>query len=89
MAIRSPKEIRPARIIAIVWVVLSLAGAVLVGIIGKLYLAKLGIILNETTSETVFMVMVTNTNIAPGIIAGILLSAILAAIMSTADSKSW
>lgn len=82
MAIRSAEEIKPARHIAMVWVVLSLAAAVLVGMVGRVYLPKP---LVGAASETVFMVM-TN-DIFVSFIAGVILSAILAAIMSTASSQ--
>lgn len=87
MAIKSPKEIRPARIIAIIWVVITLASAVILGILSKPYLqAHYGINLQTAAEQQkVFMILVQN--MFPTIIAGILLSAILAAIMSTADSQ--
>lgn len=82
MAIKSSSQIKKARIIALVWVVLTLCSAVLVGIIGRVYVAK---DLQGNMSETVFMVMVNH--MFPTFIAGILLAAILAATMSTADSQ--
>ena len=33
----SPKKVRPARIIAMVWVILTLGAAVLIGVLGKVY----------------------------------------------------
>ncbi len=85
MAIKSPNEVKPARIIAMVWVVISLAAAVMVGMFGKPYLAHIGAPLAAGAEETVFMVLVGK--IFPTVFAAILLSAILAAIMSTADSQ--
>ena len=85
MAIKSPKEVRPARIIAMVWVLVSLAAAVLVGYLGRPYFDILHQPLAVGAEETIFMVSVTK--IFPVVIASILLSAILAAIMSTADSQ--
>ncbi|MGF7056616.1 sodium/proline symporter PutP [Brassicibacter mesophilus] len=82
MAIKSSDHIKKARLIAMVWVIVSLGAAVLVGIVGKVYLTEA---LEGGAVETVFMVMVNST--FPTIIAGILLAAILAAIMSTADSQ--
>ena len=41
MGIRSSKEIKPARRIAMVWVIISLAIAVIIGIIGNPFVAKL------------------------------------------------
>jgi len=82
MAIRSPDEIRDARRVAMTWVVVSLVAAVAVGMVGRAYLVP-G--LEGTDSEKVFIVMVDR--MCPAIIAGVLLAAVLAAIMSTADSQ--
>lgn len=82
MAIRTSGEIRRATHIAMTWVVLSLAAAVAVGMVGRVYLTEL---LTGTASETVFLVM-TN-ELFPPIAAGLILSAVLAAIMSTASSQ--
>lgn len=83
MAIESPDKIKQARIIAMVWVIISLFFAVTIGIIGRAYLYPE--FLGDVGSETIFMVMI-NSIFTP-VIAGILLAAILAAIMSTADSQ--
>ncbi len=85
MAIRSANEIKPARRIAMVWVVISLACAVIIGIFGKPYLDAANAALSAGSEETIFITLVTR--IFPPIIAAVLLSAILAAIMSTADSQ--
>lgn len=85
MAIKSVKEIRPARIIAMVWVIISLASAVMIGLFGKPYLAHFATPLAAGSEETIFMVLVGK--IFPTVFAAVLLSAILAAIMSTADSQ--
>jgi len=82
MAINDPEEIKQSRTIAITWVTISLVFAVIVGLVGRAYVPEF---LAGATSETVFMVMV-NSLFHP-IIAGIMLAAILAAIMSTADSQ--
>ncbi len=82
MAIRTSKEVSQATHIAMTWVVLSLAAAVAVGIVGRVYLQTP---LEGTASETVFLVM-TN-ELFPPIVAGLVLSAVLAAIMSTASSQ--
>lgn len=82
MAISSSKEIKPATNIAMTWVVLSLAAAVAVGMVGRVFLETP---LVGTESETVFLVM---TNIMfPPVVTGLILSAVLAAIMSTASSQ--
>ena len=82
MAVRSSGEIRQATRIAMTWVILSLAAAVAVGMVGRVFLADS---LEGTASETVFLVL-TNTMFPP-FLAGLILSAVLAAIMSTASSQ--
>ena len=79
MAIESPDQIRKSRIIAMVWVTITLAAAILVGIIGKAYMPNLA------DGETVYMEMI-NKMFNP-VVSGILMTAILAAIMSTASSQ--
>ncbi len=86
MSIKSSKLIRKSRIIAMVWVIITLFAAVMIGALGKVYLQHIGVdALEGAASETIFMVMVQH--LAPGFIAGILLCAIIAAIMSTSDSQ--
>lgn len=82
MAIRSTSELPQATRIAMTWVILSLAAAVAIGMVGTVYLSTP---LEGTNSETVFLLM-TN-QLFPPIVAGLLLSAVLAAIMSTASSQ--
>lgn len=97
MAIKSSKEIQPARVIAMFWVIITLAAAVVIGALGKLFFESglapqefVGMVEND--SEQVFMLLIQSifgmsNNIILIIIAGLLLTAILAAIMSTADSQ--
>lgn len=82
MAIAKPKDIKPATIVAMIWVIISLVAAVMIGPSANAYLSQP---LAEGQHETVFMVLV-NQMFHP-VITGILLSAILAAIMSTASSQ--
>jgi len=79
MAIRSQKEVKKSAIVGISWTVLILLFSVAVAAVGRLFLGNL------EDSSLVFIMMVRR--IFPGVIAGILLSAILAAAMSTADSQ--
>lgn len=82
--IRSARAVPTARRIAVSWTALSLIGAMLVGLAGAAYVDNnLGGQLAD--SETIFMVLVDA--VFHPLIAGILLAAILAAIMSTADSQ--
>lgn len=83
-ATRSNKDITTARRIAVGWSAISMAGAILIGLVGILYVDKhLGGELAD--GETIFMYLV-NAAFHP-VVAGILLAAILAAVMSTADSQ--
>ena len=82
MAIKSAKLISQARRIAMVWVVLSLTAAVAVGMVGRVFLRET---LQGTASETVFIVM--TDRIFTSFFAGLVFSAVLAAIMSTASAQ--
>ena len=79
MAIQSPDMIRKSRTIAMIWVVITLTAAVAIGVIGKAYMPDLA------DGETIYMAMINA--MFPDVVAGILLTAILAAIMSTASSQ--
>jgi sodium/proline symporter len=79
MSIKHPSMIKRSRQIAMTWVVLALGAAVAVGLVGRLYLPAL------ENNATVFIEM--TQRLFPAFIAGIFLSGILAASMSTADSQ--
>ncbi|WP_104721444.1 sodium:solute symporter family transporter [Helicobacter mesocricetorum] len=83
MSIRSTKDIPTATIIGISWMVLCLIGSCFMGILGIAYINKFQLSLGDP--EKIFIVM-SQLLFNPWI-AGILLSAILAAIMSTASSQ--
>ncbi|KJY84514.1 proline:sodium symporter PutP [Vibrio galatheae] len=82
-ASRSNKDLTTARRIAVIWTALSMAGAMLVGLVGLVYVTNTGISVDD--GEKIFMLLV-NALFHP-VVAGILLAAILAAVMSTADSQ--
>ena len=84
MAIKNPEEVKVARRIGTLWVVVALASVGFIAVIGRVYLGNPA----GFDAENVFIQMVSNLfgNSAP-IIAGFLYAAILAAIMSTADSQ--
>ncbi|MGY5612116.1 sodium/proline symporter PutP [Vibrio brasiliensis] len=82
-ASRSNKDLTTARRIAVIWTALSMAGAILVGLVGLVYVTNSGVSIDD--GEKIFMLLV-NSLFHP-VIAGILLAAILAAVMSTADSQ--
>jgi sodium/proline symporter len=80
MGIRSTRAIPAARRIGTVWVAVVLAGATLVGLVG---IAQPGAPLGEP--DTVYITL-ARTLLTPWV-AGVMLIAVLAAIMSTADSQ--
>ena len=82
MAIRDASEMPTARRVAMGWVVVVLAAAIVVGMAGILVLDPP---LAGTDSEKVFVVM-SATFLHP-VLAGICMSGILAAIMSTASAQ--
>ncbi|PRO67307.1 sodium/proline symporter PutP [Alkalicoccus urumqiensis] len=81
MAIRSMKELPKAQGIGIGWVLLSMTGAVFTGLVGIAYFADQPL----DNPESVFL-MFTQVLFHP-VVAGVLLAAVLAAIMSTIDSQ--
>ena len=92
MAIKNEKELKKSSAIAIIWVVISLALAVVIGLVGRAFL--LPEILGETagapSTESVFIEMIKKVfmEILPlPFVGGLFLCGILAAIMSTADSQ--
>lgn len=83
MSIKSSKVIKTSATVAIVWVVLTLGAAIVIAYLGRMiYGAEL---LGNASQETIFLTTVRD--LFPKFLAGILLSAIIAAAMSTADSQ--
>ncbi|MCF0260564.1 MAG: hypothetical protein HUJ54_11965, partial [Erysipelotrichaceae bacterium] len=85
------KELNKSRIIAIVWVIVSLGLACAVGVLGRAYLFPdvLGVT-TQISYENVFIEMIIRIftgNPIVAFIGGLFLCGILAAIMSTADSQ--
>ena len=82
MSLESQKSLKKSAKIGISWTVLIVIFAAAVGIIGRLFLGY-----DESINghSLVFITMVRK--IFPGVISGLLLSAVLAASMSTADSQ--
>ncbi len=82
MAIRKEEELKFSRRIATVWVVISLAVAVFLGIMGR-YLFPTEH-LTAGAAENIFITL--STNFLPPLIAGLVMAGILAATMSSSDS---
>ncbi|MGE0074368.1 MAG: sodium/proline symporter PutP [Sphaerochaetaceae bacterium] len=94
MAIRNAGELTRSRRIAMVWVLVSLAAAVCIGVVGVAAVPSLldGATVGELSSrsETIFIVMtqlLANYSGILVVLVGVILSGILAATMSTSDSQ--
>ena len=82
MAIRKEKELDRSRRIAMIWVAISLAVAVFIGIIGRqLYPVEH---LTKSAAENIFITLATSS--LPPILAGFVMAGILAATISSSDS---
>jgi sodium/proline symporter len=79
MAMEDQKAIPTARLIAIGWAVIIYTGMVVLGWCGRILVASLG------DGEQVLFALATL--LLPSVLAGVMVSAILSAIMSTADSQ--
>ncbi len=83
MSIEKPSMVKKSSIVAIVWVVLSIGAACLMAYYARMIVAEE--VLTAGAQKTVFIVMARK--FFPPAIAGILLAAIMAASVSTADSQ--
>ena len=91
MAIEDENKLKISRRVASVWVVIAMAIAVLIGVVGK-SLSDAGILatLSGSDSETIIIQLsglLSKYGIFPALIAGLVLAGILASTMSTADSQ--
>lgn len=82
MAIRKESELKMSRRIAMVWVVISLAVAVFIGIAGRQLYPTAH--LTQASSENIFITLATSS--FPPILAGFVMAGILAATISSSDS---
>lgn len=90
MAIKDEKELSKSKKVAIVWVLLSLVVACIIGVIGRAYLFPTVLSTDGSQYENVYIEMIMKMfteDIKIPFIGGLLLCGILAAIMSTADSQ--
>ena len=83
MAIDRVKNVRRAGIIGMSWMVISLLGAVAVGLAGRAYADANGLVVEDP--ETIF-ILLANLLFHPAV-TGFLYAALLAAIMSTISSQ--
>lgn len=82
MAIKKTSDLKMSRRIAVIWVFISLAAAVAIGIIGRVLYPDA--LLTPSASESIFILM--STKFFPPLIAGIVMAGILAATISSSDS---
>ena len=82
MAIRKEEELKSSRRIAMVWVVISLAVAVFIGIVGRALYPTTH--LTSPDAENIFITL--STSFLPPILAGFVMAGILAATISSSDS---
>ena len=83
MSIKDPKMVKKSAIVAGVWVTLSLAAVCLIAYFGRMLVGEE--LLTQNMQKTVFIRLARD--LFPAGIAGVLLAAIIAASMSTADSQ--
>lgn len=92
MAIEDDAKLKTSRRIASVWVVISMAIAILIGVVGySVSLSgKIPMLTTSSESETVVIQMsslLSQHGVLASLVAGVILAGILAATMSTADSQ--
>ncbi|MBQ7792456.1 MAG: sodium/proline symporter, partial [Clostridia bacterium] len=91
MSIKKPSMVKKSATVAIIWVVITLVAAILLAYFGRMFIMNdgqsfaqlpLGV---ENAQEMIFVKL--TRYLFPAFLAGILLAAIIAASMSTADSQ--
>ncbi len=82
LGIRSEEEVKTSRRIAIVWVVISMFCAVMIGMIGRAIIPTE--LLTQSAAESIFIVL--SKMMLPSFFCGLVVSGILAASMSSASS---
>ena len=83
MSIEKPSMIKKSSIVAIIWVVISLFSAVMIAYFGRMIMGEE--LLTHGNQKLVFIAM--SRKFFPAGICGLLLAAIIAASISTADSQ--
>ncbi len=84
-----PEKIKLSRRVATIWVVISMAVSIFIGVAGNAMIHA-GRIESQNDSERILIAIATAISkhgVLPALIAGIILAGLLAAIMSTADSQ--
>lgn len=82
MSVRHSKDIKMSRMIAMIWLVVSLSSAVCIGMIGRAYLPDLFV--TQASAENIFIVL--SQMLLPSFFCGLVVSGIFAAAMSSSSS---
>ncbi len=91
MSIKKPSMVKKSATVAIIWVVITLAAAILIAYYGRMFVMNDGqsfaqyLLGDKNTQEMIFVEL--TRRLFPAFLSGILLAAIIAASMSTADSQ--
>lgn len=83
MGIKKPSMVKKSAVVAIIWVVISLAATIIIAYFGRMLIGEE--LIMSGSQQLVFIGLARE--LFPGFIAGLLLAAIIAASMSTADSQ--
>ena len=83
ISIKSEKEMKKSRLIGSIWTVLILIMATVVALVGRKYLGSE--LVDNGTKQQIFIVLARRA--FPAFIGGLIITAIIAASMSTADSQ--
>ena len=90
MAINDKNKLKTSRRIATVWVFISMAIAILIGVIGSAVVKNGAVALDSANSQRIIIEiskLISENNAFLAIVAGVIIAGILAATMSTADSQ--
>ncbi len=90
MAIEKPSMVKKSATVAIIWVVLSLGATILIAYFGRMFVYDNGVDLSKellANGQQSLVFVKLARYVFPSFIAGLLLAAIIAASMSTADSQ--
>ena len=90
MSVKKSSMIKKSATVAIIWLIITLGAAILIALLARTYLFTDGsslaaTLIPEGNQQNLFIRIVND--IFPGFFAGVVLSAIIAASMSTADSQ--
>jgi len=79
MSLKSGKKMRMAQIIAVSFIAISMTGMIILGMCGKIMVSEI------SNSEDIFFLL--TDDLLPVVLGGIMVAAVLSAVLSTADSQ--